>query len=70
MTTASIVNLKEAPPPLRGRSATRSVDGWGVLSPPARWQREGGSITPLPALWADLPLKGGGDDNYGESRNP
>src|SRR5262249_51516450 len=52
----------EAPPPLRGRSATRSVDGWGV------WRRlrlpslesPWGGITPHPALRADLPLKGGG----------
>ena len=47
-----------SPPPLRGRSA-RS-DGRGVMVPPSPNYPTCGEITPLPALRADLPLKGGG----------
>jgi bifunctional non-homologous end joining protein LigD len=35
---------KSAPPPLRGRSDRRAW--WGVISPPFRCQREGGTIPP------------------------
>jgi uncharacterized protein len=56
----------EAPPPLRGRSATRSVDGWGVLPPHGDSWRTGRRRNhyPPPAGQSavDLPLKGGGED--------
>ena len=41
---------------MRGRSAIRSVDGWGVLSQLGRRRREGGGITPHPARRADRAL--------------
>ncbi len=50
----------KTPPPLRGRSAMRSIDGWGGLAPPSRRDRRCGGSTPHPDLWSDLPLKGGG----------
>ena len=55
--------LQSSPPPLRGRSTTRSVGGRGVLSPPSRKHPDGGGSTPLPDLRSDLPLKGGGEDS-------
>jgi protein ImuB len=61
----SHATLLESPPPLRGRSATRSVDGWGVLSPrgdSARTARRRDHHPPPAGQSAvDLPLKGGGD---------
>ncbi|HEX4504576.1 MAG TPA: hypothetical protein VH722_02505 [Alphaproteobacteria bacterium] len=58
-----------SPPPLRGRSATRSVDGWGMMPPPSSEFDESpsGDTTPHPALRADLPLLGGGDENVAVS---
>jgi hypothetical protein len=47
----------------------RSIDGRGVLPPQAVGQREGGAITPLPSLRADLPLKGGGEE-FGAEASP
>jgi protein ImuB len=49
------------PPPLRGRSAMRSVDGWGVIPSPSGYSHPSRSITPHPGLRSDLPLKGGGE---------
>ena len=57
---ARISHTFSPPPPLRGRSATRSVDGWGVLPPPSPSHRLSGGSTPHPDLRSDLPLKGGG----------
>ena len=52
--------LLEAPPPLRGRSAAQSADGWGEMSPPSPMPSSSGGITPHPDLRSDLLLKGGG----------
>jgi hypothetical protein len=39
----------------------QSIDGRVALAPQVGRLGEGGTITPLPALCADLPLKGGGE---------
>ncbi len=55
----------EAPPPLRGRSTTHSVGGWGVLPPQGESNRTGRRRNHHPPpdgqSAVDLPLKGGGD---------
>ncbi len=60
---ATRMTLSKAPPPLRGRSAMRSIDGWGVMPPPSGYNRPGRRSTPHPSTLrvADLPLKGGGE---------
>jgi len=50
----------KAPPPLRGRSAMQSIDGWRVLSPSSHSHWPSGDSTPHPDLWSDLLLKRGG----------
>ena len=59
--TVAGISVSASPPPLRGGSATHSVDGWGVMPPPSRTHRPSGGNTPHPDLRSDLPLKGGGD---------
>jgi len=48
--------------PLEGE--VDSAKRWreGGMSPPSRNHPTCGDSTPLPDLWSDLPLKGGGED--------
>ncbi len=48
----------KSPPPLRGRSATQSVDGWGVLPPQAGTLGEGGTIPPTRTFRPTSPSRG------------
>jgi precorrin-3B synthase len=52
-----LAHNSKAPPPLRGRSAMQSIDGWGVQVPLSRSHRPGAGSTPHLDLRSHLPLK-------------
>ncbi|HEX4505883.1 MAG TPA: hypothetical protein VH722_09155 [Alphaproteobacteria bacterium] len=47
--------------PLEGEVSDAKHQRVGGMSQPSRRQEAGGDSTPLPDLWSDLPLRGGGE---------